>query len=236
MGKGTCFTSERTVWNNFRGNGRRCAIRRRRLNKDRAEYFNGSGIDAFMDYLSYHLGNEGEFNPKTSIGELSQIDLDGLRFIIRWGREFKPYVWGSPPASEPVSKQCFSNAWGIMDGFGKLKRKHPAHRNSKITMLYAEGIAAGPIVRPMLHGWNVRQKEWKAFDWTFYAGSKWVYYWGIAFTPEEYARLAKVYGGPRHKGPASFFFKDHFSIRLKVEMQKIFKERRLVGKKVPKKK
>lgn len=234
------FSSERVAWNRLHGNGRRCAITRRRLREQYDLLFpkelENYHVQLFLECMGTFLGNGGEFTTDTYGEYLVSIDRDALRLVTRWGKSYAPYVWyGQPTMGEPQSCECFRNAYRLMTGHNKIraKRKLQACRSSE--MRYAEGIVMGAATIPMLHGWNVHRTDGEdiAIDWTFYATTRWSKYWGIEFSPEEYAELARV-RHPKRKFPHSFFYRGQFNLRIKIKIMQVLARRKRAGKKVPK--
>lgn len=228
--------SERQAWNWCKGNGRRCAIRRRRLNKKFDNYFIYGDMGGFILWLAAKANQGTDFSTTDTLPFIDSVHPEALSFLSRHGREFKPYVWKKPaPFGEPRRKQCFSNAWVLMIGQQKFLKKRPRYASlEKDRMHYAEGIAAGPMVSPMLHGWNVYGMglKQKALDWTFYSAVRWIRYWGIAFTQEEHKELCFAQG-KRFHAPCSFFHKEAFTVSVKIKMQLILARRKRAGKRMP---
>lgn len=114
------------------------------------------------------------------------IQVDGihpraLSFLLEHGRDYVPQKWTARPRCEPAMGECFANSLAWM-------RAH--------AYAYAEGLAAGALVRLMHHAWNASDIDSTiAEDWTHYAACHWSRYLGYAFTHDEYRRIASVCTG-----------------------------------------
>lgn len=109
-----------------------------------------------------------------------------LEFIAMHGRNYTPRQFVKP-MPEPLQGKCHANAWHWIRATNKNK---PADKK----MVYVEGIAIGVKVRPvMIHAWNASNlHSTNAMDWTFYPHAKWIKYFGIPFTEQEYAQCCRI--------------------------------------------
>ena len=96
--------------------------------------------------------------------------------------------------------------------------------NSQSRVSYVEGIAFGPVLKPMLHCWNGKGFSKVGVDWSFYATTMWNRYFGVPFTPEEYKRLMyKV--DPKNPKVMPLFRKDCFEL-IEDELKEVLRRPR----------
>jgi len=227
------YISERRAWNHIQVQNRRGAAKRRSLDRHLARMLppTHSGQEEVVRGLilecSAHARAGKEFRPDSRLKWLRDLHPDAFHFIARHGQFFRPYIWPEPPEVEPQSAQCYRNA-ALLCHSKEMRRTRIGRK--KGDLWYAEGIVVGPLTQAMPHAWNtIDRKRRYAFDWTFYAGSKWIRYFGIALSYDEYQGLC----GPKYKY-ISLFRKEFFGIHMRVRLINILRRRKLAKKKRPK--
>ncbi len=133
--------------------------------------------------------------------------------LLRYGKKYTPLRWNNPPPfGEPLDGGCGANAWRLMHLHNSSLRRRPETvAKGKHPMVYVEGLALGSVLYPMLHAWNARGREGcEAIDWTFYAGSAWIHYWGVPFTRTE-AQTAFTLIAPAYPRAALLFERENFT-------------------------
>ena len=236
---------ERDWYNYFNGSGRRRAIRRGKYRRKFKKFYKHkhSLIPDILARTGSHLSNGGSIHPKSTMSHLRDVHPDAMVFLRRWGRSFKPYRWDTPPDGEPEHKGCYENAAGLCfgDSISRPRQKKVDVSRRKEWLTYAEGIAYGPLVYPMLHGWNTLGVEGKtALDWTFYAVNHWVKYFGVALTCEEHQRVCEIQRTKlrplcrvqQQFRTNSLFHRKRYNLRTKMELIRILQARKRAGKKL----
>jgi hypothetical protein len=123
---------------------------------------------------------------------LNGVHPRAWQLIACHGIDYKPATWESPWETSESGK-CYLNAWILMRMAHEQRSEESEEgeylrNNSPIA--YVEGIVAGVLVYPMLHGWNAFGLEGAAaYDTTHYAVCEWSRYIGIPFTKEEYETI-----------------------------------------------
>ncbi len=229
--------NELDTWKYYHGKGHRHAIRRGKLRKKFENMFpKGKDMESLLVSARQRVAEGKGFTPQTKGQYLESVHPDAFRFLLRHGKEYKPLRWDKAAVGQPRRKSCFLNAYSIVDVTHQIvMRKKNASLSVKQNTLavYVEGIACGPLVWPMLHGWNSKgMRGDTAFDWTFYTVNNRTKYFGIPLEKDEYQRLCKC-TNPR-RTVISVFHREMFSVRVKVNLQKILLERKRKKKKVPK--
>jgi len=148
---------------------------------------------------------------------LTAMTPEALAFIAQHGQDYTPQEF-SKKMPEPRPRRCHVNAWEWM-----RVANQPV---PKCKLVYVEGVAYGVYVPPMLHAWNARGLQTvEARDWTFYSRTKWIKYFGIPFTQEEYSRCCRILGRRPDPYPQLLFEGDNFK-RLAPTLTRILTHRK----------
>lgn len=234
--------TERAMWNRFYGSGHRRA-RRRRVMRIKAEKMFPRGVsvkDTLLRDVYHFFGNGHECTDNTRSEYLKNVHPRTWRYLELYGIEYKPCTWPSPPPmGEPLRKQCFLNAMvltykhnNVAAPKGRRPRTKTHRARGRQRLHNVQGIAVGPLVWPMLHGWNAwGSGKGIAIDWTFYAVNKWTRYVGIPLTYEETIEISRLKGHKTHL--ISIFSKDSFTLDVRLKLTQIMLRRKRAGNKVP---
>lgn len=234
--------TERKMWNRFFGSGRRRASRRRvmRIKTERMFPKGVSVKDTLLREVKSFFGNGHECTDNTGSEYLRNVHPRTWRYLELYGIDYKPCTWPSPPPmGEPQRKQCFLNAMVLAYRHNDVKPPRPRkprtktkRRNGRRVLYNVQGIAVGPLVWPMLHGWNAwGQTRTIAIDWTFYAVNRWTRYVGIPLTYEETVEISQVKDKKAHL--ISIFSKDSFNLKVRLKLTEIMLRRKRAGKRIP---
>lgn len=228
--------TERDEWNYLNGNGRRHAVRRRVLYKRFNKMFHekGMSMQKLVGWAAATVGNGRSFHPKSRGASLAELHPDAFGFLSRFGTEYKKsHRWESPPSfGEPLRKGCYKNAARLMYGTENYRKKYKniSLASAKRAFVYVEGIAHGPLVHPMQHGWNavgVRGKT--AYDWTFYAVNHYTKYIGVPLSVDEFKKLCACISP---KCMRLTLFHPKIFPRIKLRLVQIIQARKRAGKMV----
>ncbi len=230
------------MWNRFFGSGHRRAIRRRvmRLKTERMFPKGVSVKETLLNDVRRFFGNGYECRDNTRSEYLKDVHSSTWRYLDLYGIEYKPCSWPSPPPmGEPLRKQCFLNAMvltykhnNIAAPKGRKPRTKTNRARGRRRLHNVQGIAVGPLVWPMLHGWNAwGSGQGIAIDWTFYAVNKWTRYVGIPLTYEETVEISQLKGHKTHL--ISIFSDDSFTLDVRLKLTEIMLRRKRAGKKIP---
>ncbi len=235
-------STEAGVWNWLNGKGHRCVARRRRI-RDRTVKMFPKGMSVKVEFLNavrQHIGNGRTFVPNTRGEHLTDVHSNAWRYLEMYGIEYKPFAWpGRPDMGEPRRKKCFQNAMVlayIHNDVGKEKGRKPhakvGRARGRHTLYNVQGIALGPLVTPMLHGWNAWGKgKAEAIDWTFYSANQWTRYIGIPLTYEETVEISRTKG--RNVRLISIFDKNMFDLKVRLALTRVLHRRKRAGKMIP---
>lgn len=234
--------TEEAMWKRFNGTGHRHAIRRGVMRDKTAEMFE-KGVSVkgtFLAAVRRFLGNGHEFRPNTRSRHLGEVHPSAWRYFEMYAVEYRPFAWTQqPPMGEPKRKKCFLNAMvlayihnEVEQEKGHKPRTKVGRTNGRHKLYNVQGIALGPLVPAMLHGWNAwGPSKAKVIDWTFYAASKWTRYFGIPLTYEETTEISKIKGPETHL--VSVFSKDTFDLKIRLALTRVMHRRRQAEKKIP---
>lgn len=234
--------SERGYWNWFHGTGNRCAVRRRLMRERTAKMFpQGMSIKkGVLRGICSFVGNRGTFLPNTKGEYLNDVHPNAWRYLEMYGVEYKPFAWPErPPMGEPQRKKCFRNAMilsyvhnDIGQEKGRIPRTKMGRARGRHVLYNVQGIALGPLVNPMLHGWNAWGKgRTVAIDWTFYSVNKWTRYIGIPLTYGETLEISRIKGHDVRL--ISIFDKTSFDLKVRVALTCVMHRRKRAGKQIP---
>lgn len=234
--------TERGMWNHFFGSGRRRATRRRVIRiKTEKMFTKGVSVkDILLRDVRKFFGNGNECVDNTRSEYLKDVHPRTWRYLELYGVDYKPCTWPNPPPmGEPIRKQCFLNAMtltyrynNIEPPVGRKPRTKAKRRGGRVKLHNVQGVAVGPLVWPMLHGWNAwGDRRTIAIDWTFYAVNKWTRYVGIPLTYEETVEISQVKDRKAHL--ISIFHKNSFNLKVRLKLTEIMLRRKRAGKKVP---
>jgi hypothetical protein len=190
-------TNERWWWKHLYEQGERSARRRRQYNREFREMFPKGHKESIREVVGMckAAAKAGEFEDNLRCEYLRGVHPDAFDILAKYGTDYTPRLFKKPaPFGEPAVGECYMNSLKLMVRCNRILDRHPRIKK-RTRFVYVEGIAVGPIVNPMAHGWCARGLNGrKAIDWTLYATSKWTRYLGIPFTLDELTELAKLTG------------------------------------------
>ena len=213
---------ERKVWRYLYQNGEESERIRRESDRLFRKAFPEGHCSSIRNYLldlaEQVEGGDRLCNP---FHNLNDIHPRAWSILLAYGKDYRPYCWrGISPhldAIQPEAGKCCDNTL-------KLLAMCKDSNGSRNIATYVEGVAMGPLVRPMLHAWNGKGFSREAVDWTFYGSTRWTRYFGIPFTLNEYRRLVTA-ASPRHQYVRLIFRKDCFD-QVEEELHKVLKRPR----------
>lgn len=213
------FLSEREAWNELRG--RKNKQKRRNLQRTFEKWCPQGHRTSIRELVRWCASSEGQTKLQaTPEGHFLEGVLPAtLLLIAEYGIDYEPIVHAKPCDVEPISGQCYVNSWNLAHACNtKRKRKRE--------VVYVEGFAFGPLVSPMLHGWNAPEMAaTKALDWTFYTGCQWTRYLGVPFTVNEMCELCDVSSADAPIGFFPVFHQAHFA-NVETKLQRLLEQRK----------
>ena len=120
--------------------------------------------------------------------DLFRLHPRAIHLLLVYGKHYIPKRFNSP-MPEPENDGCFRNSLQMM-------MSSHVNGNDSEKLFYVEGVAVGPLIRPMLHAWNSPvDRRWGinvAIDWTLFSFAHWNKYFGVALTFDEFNGMAKI--------------------------------------------
>lgn len=182
------FKDARHAWKLLRADTKIAETRRQCADKDFKRLFPEGHSYSLRDFVLSTASEDflAKLDKKRPGHSLRHIHPKARELLLTYGRDYVPFDIGDEAFTEsiqPVMGACFYNAYRLMEDMNERS----AHERQ---FMYVEGITYGVFASPMLHAWNAPKKSQDTgIDWTFYAGSKWNRYFGVAITAEEYQHI-----------------------------------------------
>ncbi|HEY4501761.1 MAG TPA: hypothetical protein VJJ20_01685 [Candidatus Paceibacterota bacterium] len=118
---------------------------------------------------------------------LNKLHPRALTMLAKYGVEFWPFPWSELPVKEPKRHGCHFNSAFYQYAHNRVLREQKVEWS---LMDYVEGISLGGYSLPVFHAWNtLASRPDMAIDSTWYATSGWMFYFGIAFSQDEFEYL-----------------------------------------------
>jgi hypothetical protein len=146
---------------------------------------NAGGINECMRLCAEYAMQGGI--PTGAFEALNDVHPRALLLLAKYGYEFQPFVWETPPPVEPKPGSCFGNADAFQRGCNR-----GARAKNELRYSYVEGVAFGGRTDPVLHAWNCIAGTTMAIDTTWYSVTGWTFYIGIPFAEGQYRMLRKL--------------------------------------------